>query len=75
MSSNREWAKACSTSAWAKLPGVTAEAAPVYSAGWGVIMAFILMLGFWLVSKAVKNIRRRSYVRLQVEEVSQGLPQ
>ena len=32
-------------------------------------MAFILMLGFWLVSKAVKNIRRRSYVRLQGEEV------
>lgn len=33
-------------------------------------MAFILMLGFWFVSKAVKNIRRRSYVRLQGEEVS-----
>ncbi|EPS94942.1 hypothetical protein FOMPIDRAFT_1133438 [Fomitopsis schrenkii] len=70
ISSNREWARACSTSTWAKLPGVTAEATPVYSAGWGVIMAFILMLGFWFVSKAVKNIRRRSYVRLQGEEVS-----
>ncbi|KZT65425.1 phosphoglycerate mutase-like protein [Daedalea quercina L-15889] len=73
VSSNREWAKACSTgSAWDALPGVGAESNPVFSAGWGVIMAFIMMLGFWLVSKAVKNIRRRGYVRLQGEEELHG---
>ncbi|KAH9915503.1 phosphoglycerate mutase-like protein [Fomitopsis serialis] len=74
VSSNREWARACSTgSTWATLPGVDAQSNPVYSACWGIIMAFIMMLGFWLVSKGVKNMRRREYVRLQGEEELRGV--
>ncbi|KAH9833437.1 phosphoglycerate mutase-like protein [Rhodofomes roseus] len=73
ISSNREWARACSTgSTWATLPGVNAQSSPVLDVCWGVIMAFIMMLGFWLVSKGVKNMRRRGYVRLQGEEELHG---
>lgn len=71
--SNREWAKVCgANSVWPQLPEVSAKTNALVNGGCGVIVAFILMLGLWLVSKTVRNMRRRNYIRIGGEEEFHG---
>ncbi|KZT04001.1 phosphoglycerate mutase-like protein [Laetiporus sulphureus 93-53] len=70
INSNREWAKACgvSSSSWFGIEGGSDNS--FVNAGAGALLAVVMMFGLWLVSRSVRNLRRRNYVRLEGDDVS-----